>query len=458
VEELDMTGSFLAGEGTPQRRLCRIVCSSEQHDDIADQLGIRHYSYGFVERKFFAVLQSMGFAPERIELPAYYGGRGLKETEAPSETPAIHLMFRSPENLQPIRGCYNIACFAWEFEILKDQTMPFEHPFLNQARMLGLCQEIWVPAHFTREVMLKYGFTNVHYMPAPIEVPDDEAGRSERIAKLRSLVRVPSLPLRLTTMPHWDGMEGPLRSEILPLAHRPCLLEAINSNRLFMTVFNPHDRRKNAQELILGFMTLLDQFPDAALLIKLILPSKWAAPEQIPTYMRGIFDQATTISCDRIVITSQYLSDVEMSAMYAASDFYLCTSVAEGQNLPLLEAMAHGVVPVTPNHTAMSDYISERNSVIVPMRRVAAYRHELAGDAAAKPYSVDFASQTDIGKALLRACRMPLSQRDALSENARDTAARLFSPSTVAALLRDRLATISRASGTRDAVRAVVSG
>jgi glycosyltransferase involved in cell wall biosynthesis len=259
-------------------------------------------------------------------------------------------------------------------------------------------------------------------------------------------------------MPHWDGMQGPVRSEIQPLAQRPCLLEAINSNRLFMTVFNPHDRRKNAQELILGFMTLLDEFPDAALLIKLILPSKWAAPGQIPTYIRGIFDQATTLSCDRIVLTSQYLTDTEMSALYAASDFYVCTSVAEGQNLPLLEAMAHGVVPVTPDHTAMRDYISERNSIVVPTRRVGAYFRELAGDTAAKPYSVNFASQTDIGKALLRACRMPLAEREAVGETARDTVARLFSPATVGAMLRERLSAISRASASRDAVPSVVAG
>jgi glycosyltransferase involved in cell wall biosynthesis len=171
-----------------------------------------------------------------------------------------------------------------------------------------------------------------------------------------------------------------------------------------------------------------------------------------------MFDQATTIRCDRIVITSQFLTDDEMSAMYGAADFYLCTSVAEGQNLPLLEAMAHGVVPVTPDHTAMSDYDSEHNGIIVPTCRIASYRPELAGDVAARPYSVDFASQTDIGKALLRACHMPLSQREALSENARDTVARLFSPSTVGALLRDRLAAISRGSGGREPVRAVISG
>ena len=453
-----MRDRSLTSETASRPQVYRIVCSSEQRDDIADQLGIRHYSYGFVERKFSAMLEAMGFMPERIELPAYYGGRGLDETKECYQTPAIHLMFRSPENLQPIRDCYNIACFAWEFEILKSQTMPFEHPFLNQSRMLGLCQEIWVPASFTREVLLKYGFTNVHYMPAPIEVSNEEEGRAARIARLRSLVRVPSLPLRLTTMPHWIGMEDPFHSEIESLADRACLLEAINANRLFLTVFNPHDRRKNAQELILGFMTILDQFPDAALLIKLILPRKWAGAEQIPTYLRGMFDQATTIRCDRIVLTSQFLTEDEMSAMYGAANFYLCTSVAEGQNLPLLEAMARGVVPVTPDHTAMSDYISTHNSIIVPTRRIASYRPELAADVAATSYSVDFASQTDIAKTLFRACLMPLSQREALSKNARATVARLFSPATVGALLRDRLAAISRDGGGREPVRAAISG
>jgi hypothetical protein len=43
--------------------------------------------------------------------------------------------------------------------------------------------------------------------------------------------------------------------------------------------------------------------------------------------------------------------------------------MAEGQNPPLQEAMACGVVPIAPRHTAMLDYICEDNAIIVRSQR-----------------------------------------------------------------------------------------
>ena len=73
--------------------------------------------------------------------------------------------------------------------------------------------------------------------------------------------------------------------------------------------------------------------------------------------MANKFANGTTIESDRIAFFNAFLSEAQMTALYSLADFYLCTSVAEGQNLPLLEAMAHGTVPVTTANTAMLDYI-----------------------------------------------------------------------------------------------------
>src|SRR5205085_9670701 len=105
----------------------------------------------------------------------------------------IHLIFRSPENIRTIIGCYNICCFAWEFDVLKTDTLPFEHPFRNQKRMLEYCQEIWVPCTYSLEVLSESGLKNLHYVPAPVPVAELLKDEEHRLASFFSLWRVPSL-------------------------------------------------------------------------------------------------------------------------------------------------------------------------------------------------------------------------------------------------------------------------
>jgi glycosyltransferase involved in cell wall biosynthesis len=159
--------------------------------------------------------------------------------------------------------------------------------------------------------------------------------------------------------------------------------------------------------------------------------------------VRHYFEGEVTINCDRIILISGYLSDEDLATLYRMSNFYLCGSVAEGQNLPLLEAMSYGVVPVSTAHTAMADYLTEDNSVAIRSRPFAAYRREMAADVTARPYAVGFASQTDIGRALLRACALPQARLRQMRHNARQTIARRFAPAVVAGMIRDRLAAIT---------------
>ena len=72
--------------------------------------------------------------------------------------------------------------------------------------------------------------------------------------------------------------------------------------------------------------------------------------------------------CERVLLTTDALSRAEMDCLYEAAAFYVCTSNAEGQNLPLIEAMGHGVVPVSVNHTAMRDYVTPENAIVIPSR------------------------------------------------------------------------------------------
>jgi hypothetical protein len=71
----------------------------------------------------------------------------------------------------------------------------------------------------------------------------------------------------------------------------------------------------------------------------------------------------------------------------------------------------------------------------------------MAADVARRPYRVEFASQTDITRALLAACAMPADERRRLQRNARRSMAENFAPQRVAALVAGRLADIAAACG-----------
>jgi len=405
-----------------------IVYSTETTDRA--KLGFTHYSYGFVSHKFLDAFHLMGYHPKRVEFPAYYGGRGLPGVK-------IHIIFRSTENIQTIVGCYNICCFAWEFEVLKTEERPFENPFANQKRMLEACQEIWVACDYTKHVLEKSGLQNVHRIPAPITPPEVRKNVS-REDLLLSLWKIESVLLKVS------NIVPPTADHVMPLIFRDCVIQAINDNCLFLTILNPHDKRKNMQEMIFGFINALQQRPNAVLIIKLVLAEQMVPLAKVlDVVLRHYFDGEVTIACDRIVVISGYLADEELATLYRLADFYLCASVAEGQNLPLIEAMSYGVIPVSTVHTAMADYLTEDNRIPIVTRPFSNYRREMAADITGRAYSVEFSSQTDVGRALLRACALTPAERLRMQKNARDTVTRQFSPRVVADKIRDRFAAIT---------------
>jgi hypothetical protein len=279
-------------EPTSSRGSNTIVYSTETTDHA--KLGFTHYSYGFVSHKFLDTFHAMGCFPQRVEFPAYYGGRGLPGVK-------LHIIFRSTENIQTIIDCYNICCFAWEFEVLKTEERPFENPFANQKRMLEACQEIWVACDYTKHVLEKVGLQNVHRIPAPITLPE-RRDYINKEALLFSLWKIQSVRLKVS------NVAPPAADDIMPLTTRDCVIQAINDNCLFLTIFNPYDKRKNMQEMIFGFMNMLQQYPKAALIIKLVLAEQMMPLSKVLNdVLRHYFDGAVTIACDRIVVIAGYL-------------------------------------------------------------------------------------------------------------------------------------------------------
>jgi glycosyltransferase involved in cell wall biosynthesis len=137
------------------------------------------------------------------------------------------------------------------------------------------------------------------------------------------------------------------------------------SRKAFFAVLNPHDRRKNTAKIIRAFAALRHAWPNAILILKL------SCPETAETVQRKVFGgvvlhDSHSLDAEGVYFTTDFIPEDLKYDLLGLFHFYVCASRAEGQNLPLQEAMAMGLVPISVNNTAMADYISADNAFVIP--------------------------------------------------------------------------------------------
>jgi glycosyltransferase involved in cell wall biosynthesis len=129
---------------------------------------------------------------------------------------------------------------------------------------------------------------------------------------------------------------------------------------LYTAIFNPHDGRKNWQEMISAFCAALRDRADATLLLKL---THHDPTDLIPEMLELVYKMGP-LAC-RVLLVHAYLPQVEYDSLLRATTYAVNTSHGEGQCLPLMEYMSAGKPAVAPCHTAMRDYITPDNAFII---------------------------------------------------------------------------------------------
>ena len=204
-----------------------------------------------------------------LRMPEYYSVPEALPRSLGTErntTRPLHLVFRSTEQIRLLKFGYNIACFAWEFDILKDDTRYAEHPFRNQVHMLTICDEVWTLCSYTRDILLRHNVTAVHIVPAPIEV------KKRRLrSRSAALAQVSTLSVSaINHNPYWS-LEDSIRAN---QNSRKLFYESISlispQPEIYISVFNPEDHRKNMNAMLLGFYFYHQQNQNAVLLVKLV--------------------------------------------------------------------------------------------------------------------------------------------------------------------------------------------
>lgn len=339
---------------------------------IGANLAAANYSYAFAMRGFLQALEQLGIEHSVIQCPAYITDIRARSNAAQ----IIHLGFYPPEGMRLLKGAYNINCCAWEFDRLRNKAeVTSYHAFADQVQMLDTPDEIWVPSQAGADAIRASGVTKpVRFVSAPIL---ENVAPQPRILS-RTWAQVDKTASKAGSAP-WQPMAvvpAIQPSLNIAAASRRSSLRAIIQNTdspepppIFLSVFNIHDMRKNAKAIVDGFVALSAERPDALLLLKVSTPHRGGEPINQIFMKEQLFnagDMVAPLVSERIWINEHVLTRDELTSLYDLADFYVCTSYGEGQNLPLIEAMSRGVVPISVAHTAMAGYIRDENAVVIP--------------------------------------------------------------------------------------------
>jgi glycosyltransferase involved in cell wall biosynthesis len=162
-------------------------------------------------------------------------------------------------------------------------------------------------------------------------------------------------------------LEGSLSAAILAAAgawSRPRIFNFVDrlelSGVVYTSIFNPEDGRKNWDDLVSAFLLALRDCPDATLVLKLVVRNRRAA--------RFLESYCARLDIDhrcRVFLITRFLDEDEMRALARATTYYITSTRAEGNCLPLMDYLAAGRPAVSPCHTAISDYFSKDAGFVV---------------------------------------------------------------------------------------------
>jgi glycosyltransferase involved in cell wall biosynthesis len=339
-------------------------------------LGFAHYSYGSVCQKFLKLFKEGGLKSQEVIMPEIYANAAHLAAPEGGGRP-MHVAFKPYEEFRMLKGAANVAHVAWEFDKVPNfSELPYDHPrrdnVLNDyVHVMGMAAEIWVGCEYTKAIFERHGLARVQVMPAPIETRP----RDEDDAPVAGMYKIGCLEFtRKAVMELVDSTGTPKLDNSTMFRADDCRAAG---GRVFFSVFNPGDPRKNVAALFLGFQEYLRRTGRHDLLIvKLVLDGspqslRNALAKQLPKHFEYAGVPVSFIDCSNILLVPAHLSTEELGGLYRAADFYVCTSAAEGQGLPVQEAMAAGLVPISSAETAMGDYIKPDHAIVMQARSAA---------------------------------------------------------------------------------------
>jgi glycosyltransferase involved in cell wall biosynthesis len=342
--------------------------------DLDTFLGMTNYSYGFSLKGFLLGLEALGLPYDVIPYPEY-----MADIRQHSYSDVnLHFAFHPPDRPRLLKGAYNVFVMAWEFERLRrPYELPTHHAFSDPVLMLRRAEEVWMVSNFGAEAVRRSGIDPIYTVPSPVlsdmlEQPRAALPALERVFRCASgLDGTQWIPLAIVPGLQATASQDAQRRRT---SLRTIIVENMGGEEpiFFLSVFNIYDYRKQIKPLLEAFVRLAKVRPNTFLLLKISFAHRAIGDLNEFMQRHQIADpgeMAPPLVSDRIWMTSDALSRAEMNHLYDLTTFYVSSAHGEGQNLPLIEAMGRGVVPVSVNHTAMRDYVLPETGIVVRSTR-----------------------------------------------------------------------------------------
>lgn len=362
----------------------RLVDTSRSSNDIL--YGRAHYSWKIVAKMYFEALKTIHTETRMIVSPDIYQSPEARNIVGINKDD-IHITVKPIEHIRPMYGVRNLFVCGWEFPEFTDFPVN-SNPAFNFISTLRRADKVLCWSSFTVDNLRAYGLSNVVALPPPVF----------------DLLEVEGEDVGLLTCLHYDP-DAAHNFEYVTIGKVRTDYEDV-----FFMVLNPWDHRKNLTALLLAFADFEQANPEkkCALFIKLIVDNINTFSEHIIEILR-VYNGIERPS-ENIYFIGSNMTPAQMIGMYKSFDFYICASSTEGLNLPLIEAMAVGMVPISSNATAMQDYITAENAIVMPTKKAPASAQfsSLAGAIALTHFPP---SQTELTKALERASNLSKPQR-----------------------------------------------
>lgn len=390
-----------------------IFIEHTRHGDatIRDNFGAPEYSYHFVMKAFRPALDRLGARievrdPGREVDPIYAAAQARGED-------CVFLSFGPPQSTHLGLACPTVPVFAWEYDTIPDESWNGE-PRHDWRYVLARTQAAMTLCSATVEAVRRTMGEDYPIWATPAPVFDRFAARRSEARGWREpftldvegAAAISAGEIDLAPF-HWERpVAESLHALQLVMAARetrPMPSSLALEGVIYTAVLCPRDSRKNWPDMIAAFVWAFRDTPGATLILKL---TQAALDEALAPMLRFIATLGR-FRC-RVILLHGMLSDEAYGALIDASSYAVNTSVGEGQCMPLVEYMACGRPAVTPDHTAMRDYVTTKNAFVAPStQRPAAWPHDDRLVNRGRHHRVSFAGLVEQFRESWRAAQQP---------------------------------------------------
>ena len=329
-----------------------LVYAKETDQSIAANLGLADYSYFFVMKRFIPVLEQLGkvvIVHDIETVDAQY------EQWLTHDPEIILLSFTPPHKTPQGLRCPVFPVFAWEYSTIPDESWSNE-PRNNWAAMLRSFRGAMTHSRFSVEAVHQALGASYPVVSLPAPLWDEYASLYER--RRDHLSWQLEIANGVVLDSHALGLHQSEKTAPVSFESAACHVQF--DGIVYTSIFNPNDHRKNCLDLLTGFCYAFRDQPDVTLLMKLAYHDAVHACGLVLHEMKKL----VPYRC-RVVAVQGYLEDEAYRQLVRHSTYVVNTARGEGQCLPLMELMSAGKPAIAPDHSAMADYINDKNAFVV---------------------------------------------------------------------------------------------